>query len=192
MLSHEGIWALIDTLAARRGLSVSALARQAGLDATAFNPSKRIGPDGRLRWPSTESLAKVLEATGTSASELVALLAARNADGASWALATKGAAGQDGLRPPGFAEDAEASFVVPVHGRAFEPLYRPGDRLVVAPGAEIGPGDRVLATFRDGETIVAEVRAWGDEVVLARPDGRETTTTRAALAFVGRINWVSQ
>jgi phage repressor protein C with HTH and peptisase S24 domain len=66
MISHRTIWDGIDALARRHGLSVSALARLAGLDATAFNPSKRINKDGRERWPSTESIAKVLDATGES------------------------------------------------------------------------------------------------------------------------------
>lgn len=74
MLSHERVWAAIDALAARKGLSPSGLARRAGLDPTTFNPSKRIAADGRPRWPSTESLAKVLEATGAPLIEFVALI----------------------------------------------------------------------------------------------------------------------
>lgn len=64
VLSHEKVWAAIDALASQNGLSPSGLARRAGLDPTAFNPSKRVAGDGRPRWPSTESLAKVLAATG--------------------------------------------------------------------------------------------------------------------------------
>lgn len=64
MLSHSSIWAAIDDLAKRHGLSASGLARRAGLDPTSFNPSKRVAKDGRARWPSTESLSKVLTATG--------------------------------------------------------------------------------------------------------------------------------
>ena len=37
-----------------------------GLDATAFNRSKRVSKDGRERWPSTESIAKILDATAES------------------------------------------------------------------------------------------------------------------------------
>lgn len=64
MTSHRSIWVAIDALAARHSLSVSGLARRAGLDPTTFNPSKRIGKDGRERWPSTESIAKILRVTG--------------------------------------------------------------------------------------------------------------------------------
>lgn len=64
MLTHGGIWAAIDALAARVGLSASGLARKSGLDPTTFNKSKRRSRLGKPRWPSTESLAKILTATG--------------------------------------------------------------------------------------------------------------------------------
>src|SRR5918993_2117703 len=73
-MRHDDIWRAIDALAAENGLSASGLARRAGLDATAFNPSKRIGGDGRARWPSTESVAKVLAATGTGIEAFAALV----------------------------------------------------------------------------------------------------------------------
>ena len=61
-LSHASVWAAIDAIAAKNELSPSGLARKAGLDPTTFNRSKRIASDGRKRWPSTESIAKVLTA----------------------------------------------------------------------------------------------------------------------------------
>ena len=74
MLSHDRIWTAIDTLAERNGLTASGLARRAGLDPTSFNKSKRHGADGRDRWPSTESLSKVLGATGSSLDEFIGLI----------------------------------------------------------------------------------------------------------------------
>jgi len=61
-MKHDDIWRALDTLAAESGLSASGLAKAAGLDSTTFNPSKRTMPDGRARWPSTESLAKAAPA----------------------------------------------------------------------------------------------------------------------------------
>ena len=78
MLSHKQIWSAIDALAARYGHSPSGLARAAGLDPTTFNKSKRLGPQGRLRWPSTESLSKVLHVTGASLDDFVSLVAKTN------------------------------------------------------------------------------------------------------------------
>src|SRR5688500_1205906 len=71
---HDDIWRAIDALAAENGLSASGLARKAGLDPTAFNPSKRIGGDGRARWPSTESINKVLAAVSSSWNAFAALV----------------------------------------------------------------------------------------------------------------------
>jgi len=71
---HERIWRAVDLLAARHGLSTSGLARRAGLDPTTFNRSKRHSRSGRKRWPSTESIAKVLDATGTPFSEFAELV----------------------------------------------------------------------------------------------------------------------
>ncbi len=75
MLRHDDIWRAIDRLASAKGLSVSGLAKLAGLDPTTFNRSKRATGDGKLRWPSTESLSKILSATGASLNEFVALIA---------------------------------------------------------------------------------------------------------------------
>ena len=60
LLTHNQIWNAIDRLAARAKLTASGLAKKAGLDPTTFNKSKRITPEGRPRWPSTESVAKAL------------------------------------------------------------------------------------------------------------------------------------
>src|SRR5947199_3404350 len=62
MFSQREIWDAIEALARSNGLSLSALAVRAGLDSTALNRSKRAGLEGKLRWPSTETLAKLLSA----------------------------------------------------------------------------------------------------------------------------------
>ena len=72
MFTHDDIWRAIDRLAEEKGFSASGLARQAGLDPTAFNRSKRVSPNGKPRWPSTESLAKILQVTDSSLQDLLA------------------------------------------------------------------------------------------------------------------------
>ncbi|MFD2227271.1 helix-turn-helix transcriptional regulator [Microvirga arabica] len=61
MLTHRKIWQAIDTVAENCDLTASGLARKCGLDPTTLNVSKRIGPDGRERWPSTQTIARLLE-----------------------------------------------------------------------------------------------------------------------------------
>lgn len=60
-MKYEQIWSAVDKLARINGLSPSGLAKKAGLDATTFNKSKRIRPDGKQRWPSLDSINKILE-----------------------------------------------------------------------------------------------------------------------------------
>src|SRR3954451_12156552 len=78
-MKHEDVWRAIDTLAAENGLSASGLAKRSGLDATTFNPSKRTMPDGRARGPSTESVAKVLDATAASLDSFKSLVSGARA-----------------------------------------------------------------------------------------------------------------
>lgn len=74
MFTHTQIWQGLDRLAAEKGYSSSGLAKQAGLDPTSFNKSKRLSPEGKPRWPSTESLSKVLAATDSTIGDLVRLI----------------------------------------------------------------------------------------------------------------------
>ena len=153
MLSHDRVWAAIDALAARYSLSASGLAKRAGLDSTAFNKSKRLSADGRPRWPSTELLAKIIEATNSSLDEFFSLIEGK-AKGGDRPLPTQsstvpllgfaqaGAGGffDDAGFPAGQgwdlielpAQSGEGSYALQVQGDSMLPLYRNGDVLVVA------------------------------------------------------------
>jgi len=74
MFSHADIWIAIDHLAKSSGYSTSGLARKAGLDPTTFNKSKRMSPAGKPRWPSTESLAKILAVTNVTMDDFITLI----------------------------------------------------------------------------------------------------------------------
>lgn len=65
MLTHAQVWYAVDKLAEQNGYSTSGLAKRAGLDPTTFNKSKRFSDGTKERWPSTESIAKILNVTGT-------------------------------------------------------------------------------------------------------------------------------
>src|ERR1700754_4787747 len=157
MLTHNQIWGAVDRLAERYGYSPSGLAKAAGLDATTFNPSKRTTADGRLRWPSSESLAKILEATGASMDEFATLLTkkpkqiTRTVPLIGLAQAGSGGYFDDGGFPVGsgwdeikFPEMNDDAYALEVSGNSMEPLYRKGDVLIVSPSAKIKKGDRVV------------------------------------------------
>src|SRR5882757_5311033 len=74
MFTHRQVWDAIETLAQIKGWSLSRLAVRAGLDPTALNKSKRAGFDGKPRWPSTETLAKLLSAGDMTLGEFCRLI----------------------------------------------------------------------------------------------------------------------
>lgn len=221
MLSHETIWNAIDRLAERNQMSASGLARRAGLDPTSFNKSKRLGPDGRERWPSTESLAKVLEATGATMEEFLGFLSRTPSNtslpegsfppqGSSIPLlgfAQAGAGGffDDGGFPAGHGWDivdfpVSISSRVPVYalevqGDSMLPLYRDGDRLIVEPGAQIRKGDRVVVKTRDGEVmakVLLRQSARLVELTSLNPAHPNRSFAREEIDWIARIIWASQ
>ena len=212
MLSHKQIWSAIDTLAEHNGLSVSALARRAGLDPTAFNPSKRLAADGRQRWPSTESVSRILEATGCSLTDFAGLAngSGTGADTASSAVpllgsAQAGAGGyfDDGGFPTGHGWDvvdlpaasARHAYALKIQGESMLPLYRDGDTLIVDPEATVRTGDRVVVKTRDGEIMAKVLRKYGPQIIeLAslNPEHADRTFGMDEIDWIARIVWASQ
>ncbi|MCB1493563.1 MAG: helix-turn-helix transcriptional regulator [Rhodobiaceae bacterium] len=209
MLTHRAIWEAIDALAERHHLSASGLARKAGLDPTAFNKSKRRSRDGRERWPSTESLAKVLEATGESIDRFMDL-ADRMAEHQPPAIPLIGLeeASQTGYFddtgcPSG--PDWEAIpfpdigggnvYAMEVTGDSLLPLYRDGDIVIVAPGDPVRRGDRVVVRTGDG-AIMARIlkRKTRDTVELAAFNAAtpDLNLPANAVTWMARIIWASQ
>lgn len=210
MLKHSEIWAAIDALARDHGLTASALARRAGLDPTTFNKSKRITREGKPRWPSTESVAKVLEATGATLSDLVAHIEVANGSKAAPHLPLIGFA-QAGDR--GYFDDAgypvgggwdeipfpeigdPNAYALEVSGDSMEPLYRDGDRVIVSPAASIRRGDRVVVRTVEGEVMVKQlIRQTARKVELAslNPAHPGRALNAEDVAWIARVLWASQ
>lgn len=212
MLSHDRVWAAIDALAERYSLSASGLARRAGLDSTAFNKSKRQSSDGRPRWPSTESLAKIMEATGASLDEFIGLMQNRQARpqafGAAVPLVGFAQAGAGGyFDDAGFpvgqgwdlvelpAQSTDTAYALKVQGDSMLPLYRNGDVLIVEPGAAVRRGDRVVVKTGSGEVMakVLERQTAGSISLLSlNPDHPNRDLPMVEVEWVARIVWASQ
>ena len=212
MLSHGDIWKAIDAIAERHGLSASGLARLAGLDATAFNKSKRVSKDGRERWPSTESVAKVLEATGATFEDFTALVTAQPRGSRSLTqpipligLTQAGAGGffDDGGFPVGQGWDQirfprvddENAYALKVTGDSMQPLYRDGDLLIVSPNSAPRKGDRVVLRTTDGEVMAKIlVRRTAKTVELAsfNPAHPNLVFPIDRIDWMARIVWASQ
>jgi phage repressor protein C with HTH and peptisase S24 domain len=214
MLSHRTIWEALDALAERHGLSTSGLAKLAGLDATAFNPSKRVSKDGRERWPSTESIAKVLEATNETFDTLlsgaisyfqpssqetggttVPLLGFAQAGSGGYFDAAGFPAGQgwDEVRFPGLGDGT--AYALEVAGESMQPLYRDGDVLIVSPTEQLRRGDRVVVRTHEGE-VMAKIlyRRTEKQIELhsINPDHTPRVFKPEEIEWVARILWASQ
>jgi phage repressor protein C with HTH and peptisase S24 domain len=213
MLTHTQLWTALDRLAARAGLSASGLAKAAGLDPTSFNKSKRITPEGRERWPSTESVAKALAATHTSLDTFVRLIGESGhvmaqalpliGFSATGNPAESSAAFDDAGIPVGKSWDQitfpdiddENTYGIEVSGNSLEPAYRDGTVLLVSPNASIRRGDRIVVKSKDGKVMVSELKRRTSKLIELRSldaDATERTVSLRDVLWLQRIVWASQ
>ena len=209
MLTHAQIWGALDRLAERAGLSASALAKRAGLDPTTFNRSKRITPDGRPRWPSTESVAKALAATGTAFDAFVKLTSDGSGGSAQgvpligFAQAGTGGFFDDGGFPVGKGWDEiafpavndEHAYALEISGDSMIPTYRDGDVIIVSPAAPIRRGDRVVVKTRKGEVMVKELKrrtSKSIELQSINAEHPDRTLAVTEVVWIASIVWASQ
>jgi phage repressor protein C with HTH and peptisase S24 domain len=206
-LTHDQVWTALDRLAERAGLSASGLAKQSGLDPTTFNKSKRVTADGRERWPSTESIAKALDATDASIESFVQLIGENARTATTVPLLGFAQAGADHFDDFGFpsgkgwAEMAlpaihdEHSYALEISGDSIKPAYRDGDVIVVSPGTPIRRGDRVVVKTSSGEVMVRELKRRTAKVLELQslnPNDADRTLAAAEVAWIARIVWASQ
>jgi phage repressor protein C with HTH and peptisase S24 domain len=210
MLTHGELWGAIDALAARFDMSPSGLAKYSGLDPTSFNRSKRLSNDdqSRERWPSTESLSKLLTATGISFREFAELAEGgeRRRSVPLIGFAQAGSLGffDDAGFPVGQGWDelempgaTEASYALEIMGDSMLPVYREGDRILVErlDGEEPRRGDRVVVKTLDGEVMakeLARITVNRIELKSLNPDYPGRVLERAEVAWIARILWASQ
>jgi phage repressor protein C with HTH and peptisase S24 domain len=212
ILTHEQVWNALDLLAENHDMSASGLAKAAGLDPTTFNKSKRVGPDGRLRWPSTESVAKSLQATGATLDEFTSY-AVRGAKPPRYVSRPVPLIGMAQAGSKGFFDDAgfpagagwdeipfpdlndEHAYALEIAGDSMLPIYRDGDRVVVSPAQGVRRGDRVIAKTTHGEVMAKQVgrlTAQRVELKSLNPDHEDRAFAITELAFMHRIIWSSQ
>ena len=213
MRSHSAVWDAIDALARRNGLSPSGLARLAGLDATAFNKSKRTSKDGRPRWPSTESVAKIVDATNERFAEFFAAAQQdgfedTSRQGSTIPLLGLAQAGSGGFfDSSGFpvgqgwdevnlpAASEAGTYALEVVGDSMLPLYRDGDTIIVSPADQVRRGDRVVVCTKAGEVMVKILHrqtARAIELHSLNPDHKPRMFEVSEIEWVARIVWASQ
>lgn len=208
MFSHHDIWQALDRLAEKFGTSTSGLARQAGLDPTSFNKSKRHSSAGKPRWPSTESLSKVLSTVGMNFEEFARFADHNLAPGPAIPVIGLAQAGDDGffddagfpvggswddVRVPGVRD--ENIYALQIAGDSMAPVLRAGDKVLVAPNEPVRRGDRVVVKTIDGEVMAKELHrktAQKVELISLNPDYEDRIISMKDVQWIARIVWASQ
>ncbi|MCK5296784.1 MAG: helix-turn-helix transcriptional regulator [Alphaproteobacteria bacterium] len=210
-MKHSEIWKAIDKLAEIKGVSPSSLAKKAGLDPTAFNKSKRFSSEGRKRWPSMESINKLLRSAEMSIFEFASYAEEGQYTGPAHTIPLIGfaQAGNDGyFDDAGYPAGSEGwdgidfpdvkdpnAYALEVSGSSMEPAYRDGDRLLISPESSIRRGDRVVVRTSEGEVMVKELRretAMQIELKSLNPEHPDRTIPKEKVMWIARVLWVSQ
>ncbi len=208
MLSHGEIWGAIDRLALKLSISPSRLARDAGLDSTSFNKSKRVTSAGKPRWPSTESISKVLRTVNMDFEDFACMAKNKGATGPAIPVIGLAQAGDEGffddagfpcggswedVRVPGEIDDNV--YALEIAGDSMDPVLRAGDKILVAPNASVRRGDRVVVKTIQGEVMAKELKrlsASQIDLISLNPEYEDRTFARSEIQWIGRIIWVSQ
>lgn len=206
-MKYENVWDAVDKLAKKHGLSPSGLAKLAGLDATTFNKSKRIRPDGKKRWPSLDSINRLLEIFNITFEQFYALSScsedketgsipfiklselnleidadSKKIDTQNWNKVL-------------FPDFKDALYAVEVDYDAYAPIFRPGTLIIVSENSDIRKGDRVIIFLNDGNIFLREfIRRTPSKLVVANfniPNDEETIAI-ADIKLINRIVWCSQ
>lgn len=209
MFEHRDIWSALDRLADKFGMSPSALAKQAGLDPTTFNKSKRHS-HGKDRWPSTESLSKVLFVMGVDFDDFAQMVVSNSGRSAGLCAPLIGLAqaGDDGffddagfpvggawdeVRVPGV--NGENVYALEISGDSMYPVLRDGDRILVAPNETVRRGDRVVVKTLGGEVMAKELKRMTEtriELTSLNPAYKDRILDRFEVLWIARIVWASQ
>jgi phage repressor protein C with HTH and peptisase S24 domain len=208
-MKQEDVWRGIDLLADEVGVTPARLARMAGLDQAVFSAGRRRRADGSLRWPSMDSIAKVLKVAEISMGDFVNYMhgdpgtrAAFNLPSLPMTEADDPARYDADGYPAGPTWDRiefpdlqdPRCFGLVLDSNAYAPMYREGDMLVCAPGVSVRRGDRVVYRRKGaGLAIGVLVRQSPFTIDMASLDGQETETFPAQdIEWITRIAWARQ
>ena len=177
-----------------------------------FNKSKRISRSGKPRWPSTESISKILAATSCSLADFTAYLTGADEVVRSggqriplidMAKAVAPGCFDDAGYPVGSGWDEvhfpevndPHAYAMEIYGDAMIPVLRRGDIVVVSPQAGARRGDRVILRTTSGEIIARELSrrtATRVELIAANPGYPGLEIDAREIAWISRIVWVGQ
>ena len=207
-MKFEKIWDAIDKFAKNSGMSPSALAKSIGLDATTFNKSKRIRNDGKQRWPSLDSINRILEVYNIEFEDLYKLSDDIHSTKQSLSIPYISLSGLSqgsrtdvrkfdisSWRQVQFPYSTQNMYAIDLDDSCYEPLYNFGSTLVVAKDSEIRRGDRIVIITRSGESLIREfIRREENAIKVCTPYDKENLQyiNLSDIRLLNRIMWASQ
>ena len=209
-MQYNQVWTAVDKLAELQGLSPSGLAKKAGLDATTFNKSKRLRPDGKKRWPSLESINKIIEVSGISFDQFCHLADSSTDDNFNYISCTipfiklsklKNCVIDDNVlvtddwKKIRFPDRNENIFALEVTSSKFEPIFPDGTILIISKNSEIRRNDRIIILYEDGnvdvKTFIRRTASTLEVTEVANPKS-ELSVPIKNIKLINRIIWASQ
>lgn len=207
-MKYNQVWYAVDKLAEMNNLSPSGLAKKAGLDSTTFNKSKRIRPDGKKRWPSMESISKILTVCNCDFQDFYKLGTSEetNITNKSTPFCTmseiasehkideNGIINIDKWSKINFPEIESGYIAIEVDNDNFKPFYSDGDILIVNTKCEIRKTDKVIVKDKYGNINIFEfLRRTPDSVEFKSIINDEKTSIKLFnIEWIKRIIWASQ
>ncbi|MGB1361051.1 MAG: S24 family peptidase [Alphaproteobacteria bacterium] len=211
MIQHDKMWEAIDAIAGINGLTPSGLAKKAGLDPTIFNKSKRISKDGRQRWPSTESIARILDVIGMSMGQFADLMQSNENLGAIGLPKTKLSSLQNvksfisstgHVRSNYRDENMEStdidgkSFMVRINTHDYADVYNRGDTLIAKITSNVRKGDKVIVAVEEGDNIIATIQKISSHVISLKKIGENELENPnidlRKVKWIARIIWKAE
>lgn len=206
-MKYEQVWEAVDKLAKINGLSPSGLAKKAGLDSTTFNKSKRTRPDGKKRWPSLDSLNKIIDVCNISFDEFFALVSDDEEDKLTHSIpyvsysdlcdgivSISADFANNNWQKIQFPDGKDNLYALDLNTDNFAPVYREGTLLILSQASEIRGGDRVVVFMKNNEIVVAEfIRRTATTLETKEIIGKEKLSINIDdVHLVHRIVWASQ
>lgn len=206
-MQYEQVWDAVDKLAKLHGLSPSGLAKKAGLDATTFNKSKRTRNDGKQRWPSLDSINKILEACNISFEQFYQLIDEDLAPQDTGIPFTKFSVlaakcpvknsklSTDKWEKAKFPDTTVNLYAINLDTPEFEPLFRKGNTIIATKDPEIRKGDRVIVFMANGNPLIKEFKHRTTSTLVfgeLMNSNKETQINISEIRLINRIVWAEQ
>jgi phage repressor protein C with HTH and peptisase S24 domain len=89
----------------------------------------------------------------------------------------------------------ETVYALEISGNSMEPVFREGDRIIVAPGLDVRRGDRIVAKTNEGEVLaklLGRQTANKVELISFNEDYKPRDLNLGDIEWIARILWASQ